>query len=104
MQQLDLDLGLALKARGMTTAEANGSDWLTEVLRPIARMLATRIPSRELCADDVSYYLLCNDIEVPKGPFWGSLFKTKDWVFTGKRRPSALPSNHGRELKVWRLI
>lgn len=104
MQQLDLELGLLLKTRGMVSAEMNGSDWLTEILRPIARMLAAEKQSRELCADDVTSYLLSHDIEVPKGPFWGSLFKTKDWVFTGKRKQSALPSNHGRELKVWRLI
>ena len=37
------------------------------------------------------------------GPAAGSIFKTGDFKFTGKRVNSTLPSNHTRELKVWEL-
>ena len=99
--ELDLDRSLAEKARGMAVAEASGAAWLEDILRPVARKLARREGS--VTADDVHRYLIDNEIIAPRGPFWGSLFKGKEWEFTGVRIKSAVVSNHARELKVWRL-
>lgn len=33
----------------------------------------------------------------------GSVFKGKEWVFTGRRIKSARVSSHAREIKIWRL-
>tara|TARA_R110000824_G_scaffold149861_1_gene320230 strand:- start:508 stop:864 length:357 start_codon:yes stop_codon:yes gene_type:complete len=38
------------------------------------------------------------------GPAAGSIFKGKDWEFTGDRVNSKRITNHARELKVWRLV
>ena len=34
----------------------------------------------------------------------GSMFKSKEWEFTGKRIKSKRTSNHSREIKVWRYV
>lgn len=49
-------------------------------------------------ADDIP-----EDFRVALGPAAGSVFKTSDFEFTGKRVNSTLKSNHAREIKVWQL-
>ena len=101
MQQLDLNLSQVLKTSGMQKAVANsGEKWLP-LLKGIARALAHKY--RVVDADMVHQYVLENELDIPKGPFWGSIFKGKEWEFTGERRVSAQPKNHGREIKIWRL-
>ena len=99
--ELDLDRSLAEKAHGMAVAEASGAEWLEDILRPVARKVANREGS--VTADSVKRYLIANDIHVPRGNFWGALFKGEEWEFTGRRIQSALVSAHAREIKVWRL-
>ena len=101
MQQLDLKLSQVLKTSGMAKAAANsGEKWLP-VLKGIARHLASKY--HVVDADMVHQYVLDYKLQIPKGPFWGSIFKGKEWEFTGLRRTSEQPKNHSREIKVWRL-
>lgn len=37
------------------------------------------------------------------GPAAGSIFSEEHWQFTGERIVSERKTNHGREIKVWRL-
>lgn len=95
MNQLDLFTGLALKDSGMTRAAEAKPELLARARSILVRLA---INNGECTADD-----LPEDMRVALGPAMGSLFKGGMWVFTGKRKVSHLVSNHGRELKVWRL-
>jgi hypothetical protein len=89
------------KREGMALAAAHRADRLAYA-RKLAKELAKQEPDRTCWADPVGRML---DLAgVPSGPWCGSIFKdNEDWVFTGERRRSERISNHGRELKVWRL-
>lgn len=90
------------KCVGMAQAAATGAVWLDEVLRPIARKLCKIYG--DCTADDVHSYCVDNRIDVPKGPFWGPLFKSGEFAWTGETRKSKQVKNHGRDLYVWKLV
>jgi hypothetical protein len=69
---------------------------LLDQARECARRTADNKGS--VTADDID-----ESVRVALGPAAGSIFKGGDFVFTGKRVTSTLPSNHSRELKVWKL-
>ena len=99
----DLAQGEKEKSRGMSAAQWNRSDLLSEA-RKIACELAMTRETRECHADNVNREMKRRGIPFEElGPAAGSIFKGKDWIFTGKRIKSARISNHARELKVWRL-
>ena len=87
--------GQALKRTGMKQAAENRAE-LLERARQIALQFAHK--NGTVTADDVAFRM-----DKPLGPAAGSIFKTKDFEFTGERRQSTRPDNHARELKVWRL-
>ncbi len=88
------------KASGMTIAAENQPGAL-EMAREIALSIATEGDGR--CnADQVGRRMKGLGYE-ETGPWAGSIFKGEQWEFTGERVRSARTSNHGRELKVWRL-
>ncbi len=99
MNQLDfnLDEAIARRDEGIQQVAENNVRFL-EVARETAKRLA-RIHG-EITADDVRK--VC-----PLEPFhtnaWGGLFRTKDWVWTGRFRKSALVQGHGNLQRVWRL-
>jgi len=84
------------KVEGMSAAARKRPE-LLERAREIARGVA-REGDGTCTADDVADYM-----EYGLGPAAGALFRTKEWEWTGRRVPSRQPSNHARELKVWRL-
>ena len=99
----DLVKGESEKAKGMSAASWSRSDLLAEA-RTIACELAMARETRECHADSVNREMKRRGIPFEDlGPAAGSIFKGRDWVFTGKRIKSARISNHARELKVWRL-
>ncbi|MCC9603531.1 hypothetical protein LOC67_23525 [Stieleria sp. JC731] len=100
---LDYIASMDRKERGMQLA-ANKSDKFPLLLeaRQIAEALAIAHPKRETNADKVSAVLVARGIDL--GPAAGSLFRGRQWQFTGKRIKSAKVSNHAREIKVWRLV
>jgi hypothetical protein len=88
-----------LKAEGMAAAEsARYGDLET------ARLIAYEIgEGTTLTADDVAQEMERRGLIPNLGPAAGSLFKGGRWEFTGHRVRSTRVTNHGRELKVWRL-
>ena len=91
------------KRQGMESAALN-RPYLLAVARTVAREIALSRPTREVHADDVNYELMTRGIDFQSlGPAAGSIFKTREWDFTGHRIKSKRASNHARELKVWRL-
>ena len=92
------------KEAGVALAAGNRTHLLAYA-KGVARDLALRNPLRETNADEVQRHLHAVLGAVPGdlGPAAGSLFRGKDWEFTGKRIRSVQVRNHCRELKVWRL-
>lgn len=94
-----------LKREGMKQAADNSAS--LEFAREVAREIATKHRSDAglscATADDVGAELERRGYSGNLGPAAGSLFKGKEWEFTGQRIRSARKSNHARELKVWRL-
>jgi len=99
----DLVEGEKEKATGMSAASWSRSDLLAKA-RTIACELAIERETREVHADNVYREMKRRGIPFEGlGPAAGSIFKGRDWVFTGKRIKSARISNHARDIKVWRL-
>lgn len=100
MDLFDITESLDLKAGGMELAATTRSE-LLDTARAIALELGRR---GDVTADDVGRMMEQRGYAVEDlGPAAGSIFKTKQWQFTGVRVASSRKSNHGRELKVWRL-
>ena len=96
---LDRDESLRLKQNGMEQAAINRPE-LLRTARTIARQIAG--DRGYVTADDVAKELIARN--KPKlGPAAGSLFKPKEFEWTGLRVVSAQTTNRGRELKVWKL-
>lgn len=99
---LNAEISQRLKEAGMMRAAEARAGHLHS-LRLIAESIAKRNWDRRCDVDEIQSYLLVHDLNIPKGPHWGSIFKGSEWQFTGDRINSRLPSNHRREIKVWRL-
>jgi hypothetical protein len=82
--------------------------WKRKVLLRDARRVAASLALTKgvVTADDVGDWYEARGIDLADllGPASGSIFKTKDFEFTGRRVNSKRVKNHGRELKVWRLL
>jgi hypothetical protein len=87
------------KAHGMAIAE-DAADTLLTQAREFARSHA--IYWGEVNADNVSKWLELNGLP-DLGPAAGSLFRGKEWEFTGQFKQSTRKTNHARLLRVWRL-
>jgi len=85
------------KRVGMARAATN-RNVLLDKAREIARYLAER--DGETNADAVSQELMQRGYPDCLGPAAGSIFKTSDWVFTGRFVNSARVTNHSRLLRV----
>lgn len=96
----DRKTSLALKDKGMQQAADARVDELAYA-RAVARDIA-RYGDSTCDADQVQQVLAKYDIDL--GNAAGSLFKTDEWVWTGQFRQSARVKNHGRLLRVWRLV
>jgi hypothetical protein len=94
----DAIAGEAAKRSGMERTAGSHAHALQQA-RQIAEALACKFHS--VTSDHVGVEL--DRLGIPVGPWMGSLFQGSAWVFTGERRKSCRASNHGRELKVWRL-
>ena len=92
------DLSLKLKEEGMAAAAEN-----KPIPLEIARQVAKRIASKRGCVEMDQVMAELQFMDIAPGPWCGSVFSGKDWIFTGSRIRSARPGNHARELKVWAL-
>lgn len=88
------------KAVGMALASESRAE-LLEIARNIAREIGAT--GSDVDADMVGQEMERRGYSVESlGPAAGSIFKGREWEFTGRRVRSSRKSNHGRELKVWR--
>jgi len=92
-----------LKLAGMELAADNVREPL-ELARTIAKELALTKPDRCLCMDEVGAVLETRYGIHSLGPASGSLFKSKEWSFTGRYVKSTKITNHSRIIRVWRYI
>ena len=107
-QQLVFNLPASESAKraGMRQAEGSGPGWNLHLLaaaRGVARILARK--NGEVTADDVVKHFQDSGIDLTAkiGNAMGSLFKGKEWEFTGKYVKSARVHAHANLLRVWRL-
>jgi hypothetical protein len=104
--QLTFNLGQALerKAAGMDDA-ANARRPALEIARQAAIAAARSRPDNTATADDAYRGLLAAGyLAADLGPAAGCLFRGKNWTYTGRRKRSARVSNHGRALRIWKLV
>ena len=98
-EQFNFDFSQQAKEQGMRLAADNQPSALA-MAREIAEEIARR--NGRVSADDVGREMKARGYD-ETGPWAGSIFSQKQWEFTGLRIRSKRVSNHGRELKVWRL-
>lgn len=99
--QLQFNLAAAEqhKQSGMVAAALSKADLLeyaVELAERIARSTG------DVTADDVNALLIAQG-RGSLGNAAGSLFRGKQWQFTGQWRTSTRVSNHARQNRVWRL-
>ncbi len=97
---LNFTASQAAKKRGMSRSARNNAVFLVWA-RSIARMIA--VTRGTVTTDDIRRVAVETGHPPATPQAWGSIFKDKEWEFTGNREPSKHIANHGRELKVWRL-
>lgn len=98
----DFEASQQAKEIGMqSAAESLAAGGVLALARNIARRLATL--NGETHADIVGVVLEHEHGIKSMGPAAGSLFREPCWEFTGRRIVSSRVSNHGRELKIWKL-
>jgi hypothetical protein len=97
----DLTEGERRKEQGLAQAELTRKQLLE-----IARLFAIQIARRNgsVTSDDVFYEMLREGYDpTALGPAAGSVFRGKEWVFTGEWKKSQRLTNHASDLRVWRL-
>lgn len=92
-----------LKRDGMALAADNAGQYL-DLARQIAREIALAHPNQECDADKVGRILKRRHGIDTLGPAAGSLFRGKEWEFTGRWVKSKRITNHSRMIRVWRLV
>lgn len=106
MDQLEFNFerGEELKAEGQERAARSRAE-LLEVARYFARKIARGRPERRLTMDDVQRALI-REGHTPSdlGNAAGSVFRGKEWKFTGVTVKSERVSNHCRRLPVWEFV
>ena len=95
----DATESLVRKRWGMAVAEDAANSLLH-----LARQYAVEhaLAWNEVTADHVSQWLE-NEGLPDLGPAAGSLFRGKEWEFTGRFVQSTRKTNHARLLRIWRL-
>ena len=99
MNQLDFSLpqAIVMRDRGIKQVARNNQHFL-EVARYYARDQARR--RGRITSDDVRKACPLDPLH-PNA--WGSVFKSKEWMWTGEYRQSHAVSRHGGMQRVWRL-
>ena len=87
----------------MAAAMAKGE--LLEVARSCALHFASQNYSGTCTSDDVAGEMQRRGYDYTElGNAAGSIFKGKQWAFTGSYTASKRPAAHKRDIKIWRLI
>ena len=93
-------LPLRLKATGMDAVENSNITWV-ELMRSHA--IWTCAADGSVTADDVRKYAREIDWQPDSPNAYGAIFRGKRWQCIGRKKSEA-PSNHAREIRVWRWI
>jgi hypothetical protein len=103
MRQNDL-FDAAEGERQKRTGMGRAADVQYELLQ-IAREIAVEVAVKrgEVTTDDVGRELKRRGLPDCLGHAAGSIFKTKEFVWSGRFKKSARISNHSRLLRVWEL-
>jgi len=97
----DLKKGLQLKEKGMAQASITRAELLVRA-REIARLIG--LSKQFVTADDVQMQLVREGHHpFALGNAAGSIFRGREWEFTGRMVKSSRVSNHGHQNMVWRL-
>jgi hypothetical protein len=97
----DLEKGEQRKEWGIEQASL-----LRKELLELARRCAIRVAHRfgEVTYDDVFYEMIRRGLDpIALGNAAGSIFRGKEFIFTGRWEKSRRVSNHARVNRVWRL-
>lgn len=97
--QLEMNLTQARELRdvGIRTVAENNAEFL-EAARACAKLICEG--KGTVTSDDVREG--CTKLPLHENA-WGAVFKSKEFVFTGKYRQSSLVSRRGGMQRVWRL-
>jgi len=88
------------KREGIDKASRN-QHYLLNKAREIAKEIA--LAKGQTNSDEVSQELLARGYPDCIGPAAGAIFKTKEWVWTGRFINSTRVTNHSRLIRVWAL-
>ena len=100
MNLFDEKLSDKLKEKGMAKAADNTREMLVKA-RLIAKQIAKKTGTAN--ADQVGRVLKRIYMIDSLGPAAGSIFKGKEWEFTGNWVKSKRITNHSRMIREWRL-
>ena len=92
--------GQLLRDLGIATVHSHNADWVTTA-REVAVALARR--NGTVVADDVRAVLYPLDIKPGHHNSWGAVFRDLRLEWTGVFQPSAVPSRHRNQQRVWRI-
>lgn len=102
--------GLLRKRKELTAAETRHREVLEDLRSRLSGLYELRGGAglgAYVTADDAAALLELNarEYRLDAGPrVWlGSLFKSKEWEFTGRWVTSSRPENNGRQQRCWRL-
>lgn len=99
---MNVQMGEELKKEGMARAALSRAE-LLQLAKDGCR-IAAQERGGTATADDGAEFLISMGYDPAElGNAAGSLFRGKEWHFTGEWRVSARVSNHGRMNRVWRL-
>lgn len=99
MTQLTLT-GEILKQQGLESVEANNQTFV-ETMRRIA--IGRSIMYGQVTSDDLRLVAAAASLKPKRPNCWGAVLKGPEWQVIG-RRPSDIPGNHGREIKVFQWV
>lgn len=86
------------KQQGIEQVSRNNTAFLTAT-RGYARRYCKR--KGEVTVDNIRAWAMQKGIWPNSSHAWGAIFSGNNWKLID-RRPSVIPSNRGREIKVWK--
>lgn len=98
--QLDLFAGKRRQREGIAKVASNNSTF-KDLLR--AKAIQLSLERGSVSIDELRVYCEENGIRPAHHNAYGSIFRGKEWELVG-RKPSEFPSNHGREIRIWRYV
>ena len=96
--EFDREKARGARDRGIAKVAANNGEFLVEA-RACALDILQRQPT--IVMDDVRRTCLLSPAHHNA---WGAVFKTKDFIWTGRYRQSALVQGHGNMQREWRRV